>query len=64
MNIGEACYIFEHIDSEEYTDEEKGMAIYKVMKMPTHNSFTRFSMLKVIEYLLSLSFELPEENKQ
>lgn len=63
MKIGKACYIFEHIGSEEYTDEEKGMAIYEVTKMFTHNSITKASMLKVIEYLLNLSFELPEEDK-
>lgn len=63
MKISEACHIFDHIDSEEYTDEEKGMAIYEVTKMYTHNSITKASMLKVIEYLLEMSFEMPEENK-
>ena len=63
MKIGKACYIFNHIDSAEYTDEEKGMAIYEVTKMFTHNSITKASMLKVIKYLLEMSFELLEEDK-
>ena len=63
MKISEVCRIFDHIDSTEYTDEQKGMAIYQVTKMFTHNSITKASMLKVIEYLLNLSFELPEEDK-
>jgi hypothetical protein len=60
MNIGKACAIFQQIDSDKYTDEEKGTAIYDVLKMPTHNGITKDQMLKVINYLLGLAFELPE----
>jgi hypothetical protein len=60
MNIGKACAIFAQIDSEEYTDEEKGTAIYDVLKMPTHNGVTKDQMLKVIDYLLKLAFDLVE----
>lgn len=61
MNIGKACAIFLEIDSDKYTPEEKGMAIYEVVKMPTHMGITKDAMLKVIRYLLELAYELPEE---
>lgn len=34
MKIGTACAIFLQINSEKYTDEEKGTAILEVLKMP------------------------------
>ena len=40
MNIGKACAIFEQIESERYTDEEKLLAIREVIEMPTHNGIT------------------------
>ena len=60
MKIGTACAIFLQINSEKYTDEEKGTAILKVLKMPTHNGITKDAMLEVIEYLLNLAFDVPE----
>lgn len=64
MKFGEAHRIFCNIDTAEIPDEEKGMAIYKVCKMVTHNSITKAQMLKVIWWLLKQCFELPEEEKQ
>ena len=61
MRISTACEIFLQINSEKYTDEEKGMAILEVLKMPTHNSISKPAMLEVIGYLLSLAFDIPEE---
>lgn len=60
MNIGTACAIFLQINSDKYTDEEKGTAIYEVLKMPTHNGITKDTMLEVIGYLLNLAFDTPE----
>lgn len=60
MKINTACKVFLQISSDKYTDEEKGTAIYEVLKMPTHNGITKDSMLKVIEYLLNLAFDIPE----
>lgn len=62
MNIGQATAIFLHIDSPNYTDEEKGLAIYKVCKMPTHNSILKKDLFKVIWYLLKMVYELPKES--
>ena len=61
MKIGKACAIFMQIDSDEYTAEEKGTAIYEVLKMPTHNGITKDKMLSVIWYLLNLAFDIPEK---
>ena len=63
MNIGQATAIFTHIDSKEHTDEEKGLAIYKVCKMPTHNSILKKDLFSVIWYLLNMVYELPEESE-
>lgn len=60
MKISTACKVFLQVNSDKYTDEEKGTAIYEVLKMPTHNGITKDSMLKVIEYLLNLAFDIPE----
>lgn len=64
MRISTACEIFQRINSEEYTDEEKGEAILEVLKMPTHNSISKCAMLEVIGYLLSLAFDVPEETRR
>lgn len=61
MKLGKACAIFQNIDSPDYSDEEKGLAVLKVSRMETHNSIRKDDMLKVIRWLLELSFELPEK---
>lgn len=63
MSLTRACWIFEHIDLERIPAEEKGMAIYKVCKMPTHNSIRKDDMLKVIWWLLNQLFEIPENER-
>ena len=58
MRYSEACAIFENIDTEEFTDEEKSYAIYMVMHMPTHNSITKKAMLAVIKWLFYRAFDV------
>lgn len=58
MNIGTARAIFENINSDEYSETEKALAIYRIMYMETHNSVTKASMLKVIRWLWDRHFEL------
>lgn len=58
MNIGKACAIFEQIESDKYTDEEKATAIYNVLEMPTHNSVSKDSMLAAIKYLFDKQYEI------
>ena len=60
MNIGEARRIFDNIDSQQYTDEQKDEAILRVLKMETHNSVKKESLLKVIGYMFDLCFEVKE----
>ena len=59
MKIGKACAIFLQIDSDKYTEEEKGQAIFQVVQMPTHNGINKDAMLKVIGWLLRLAYDVP-----
>lgn len=52
MNIGKACAIFEQLESEKYSDEEKMQAISDVVEMPTHNHITKNSLLKALAWML------------
>ena len=61
MNFGQAVAIFEQIDSDKYTVEEKGMAIYMVMNLETHNGVKKDVILKALRWLWSQHFELTEE---
>lgn len=61
MNIGEAIAIFEQLDSDKYTDEEKALAIYKVMNMPTNNSITKVMLLKAVKYLWNETYYFTSE---
>lgn len=60
MKTGEAYKIFMDIDSPDYTDNEKGEAVLHILRMETHNSVTKAAMLKVIDYLLHLAFDVRE----
>ena len=60
MRFGKAYAIFANIESPDYTDEEKGAAILQILKMETHNSVTKASMLKALRWLLELSFDIEE----
>ena len=51
MNIGKACAVFEQIDSERYTDDEKLTAIEMVLDMPTHNGITKDTILDAFRWL-------------
>ena len=60
VTFGKAYHIFSDNENPEVSDEEKGAAILKIINMETHNSVTKASMLKVIRWLLELSFEVPD----
>lgn len=64
MNTGKACAIFQQIDSDKYTLEEKGAAIHEALKMPTHNGVTKAAMLRVINFLLHLAYDVPEQEME
>jgi hypothetical protein len=58
MNIGKACAIFEQIESEKYSDEEKAASVLMVLAMPTHNGVTKDAMLRVIRWLFPMAFDV------
>lgn len=60
MKINIACAIFDNIESDAFSDMEKGGAIHDVLQMPTHNSITKESMLNVIAWLWNQLFEWEE----
>lgn len=63
MKIGEAWLVFNNINTDKYTDEEKGEAIKMIADMETHNSVTKVKMLGAIKYLWNLCFEEVPENE-
>lgn len=60
MNISRATAVFEDINSDEYSDGEKALAIYDVIKMPTHNGVKKDSMLSVIKWLWNKCYEIED----
>lgn len=58
MNLGTAQTIFENIDSDKYTVEEKCLAIYMIMNQDTHNGVRKADVLKVLRWLWNQHFEL------
>ena len=51
MNIGRACGIFMNIDSDNFTDNEKLIAINDVLKeMVTYNGITKDAILKAFRW--------------
>lgn len=63
MNIGKACAIFAQIDGDKYTEEEKAMAIYQVMQMPTHNGVAKDKCFAVIKYLFDKLYEVEAQDE-
>ena len=62
MNIGRAVGIVKNISNENYTDNEKGLAIYEVMNVPTINSVTKDELVKAIQWLWHKAFEFEDED--
>ena len=63
MNVGKACAVFEQIESERYTDEEKLLAIREVIEMPTHNGITKGTILNAFKWLWNYAIEEVTERK-
>lgn len=66
MNIGKACAIFEQIQKEKYSDNEKLWAIKEVLDMPTHNGITKDKILSAFRWLFERAVEdvEPEEAEE
>lgn len=61
MSVNKAVAIFTNINSNDFTDDEKAIAIHQVVNMPTHNSITKNVMLEVIKFLWNKLYEIQEE---
>lgn len=60
MKISKANSIFNHLDSKEYTDEEKALAIKMIIDMPTHNGITKAQILKATRWLWEQCWQIEE----
>ena len=58
MMTGRAVMIFNDINNDVFSENEKGLAIWTVMNMPTHNGITKDKMIEVIRWLWNQSFEI------
>lgn len=54
MNIGKACAVFEQINSDKYTEQQKFNAIKQVIEMPTHNGITKDCILNAFKWFFNL----------
>lgn len=61
MNIGKACAIFEQIQEEKYSDQEKLWAIKDVLDMPTHNGITKDTILNTFKWFFDYAIEEAQE---
>lgn len=66
MNIGKACGIFEQLESDKYSENEKLTAIKEVLDMPTHNGITKDKILSAFRWLFERAVEdvEPEEAEE
>jgi len=58
MKIGQAYKILDNINSDEYTAEEKALAIRMVLDMETHNGVSKTVLLRVLNWLWNEHYEL------
>ena len=58
MKIEKAITIFVDIESGNYSEEEKALAIYEVLNMPTQTSIRKDDMLSVIKWLWFKAYEM------
>ena len=58
MKFCQAYKIMDNIDSEEYTEDEKAMAIRVILDMETHNGVTKPVLLYAMNWLWNEHYEL------
>lgn len=58
MKFGQAYKILDNIDSDEYTVDEKALAIKKILDMATHNGVTKAVLLRALNWLWNEHYEL------
>lgn len=62
MQLGLAIAIFKDIENLKWTDDERAMAIFKVLNMETHNSIFKADLLKVLKWLFEQHFQVESES--
>lgn len=60
ISTGDAIAIVKNIEKAPFTDNQKAIAIYKVMEMPTHMSITKDDMFNVIKWLWNKHYTFDE----
>ena len=58
MKVGQAYKILDNINSDEYTVDEKVLAIRIVLDMETHNGVSKAVLLRVLNWLWNEHYEL------
>lgn len=64
MEFAEARQIFRNIKSDKYTDEEKGAAIYRIIRAETINSISKGEIMNVVRWMFFRCFDLEIEGQQ
>ena len=60
MTNGQAMLIFENIDSDAYTVNEKGWAIHQILSMATLNSVSKEKIQRAFIWLWHQHFEMAD----
>lgn len=60
LNKDEAYMIFNDIENDKYSENEKIIAVYVIMNMETHNSITKADMLNAVRWMWNLHYEVEE----
>lgn len=58
MGIGEAYVICKNIKDCQKPDDDKGLAIYIMMNMESHNGMSKYELIEVIRYLHGMCFDV------
>lgn len=64
MEFAEARQIFKNIKNDKYTDEEKGAAIYRIIRAETINNISKGEIMNVVRWLFFRCFEIDIEGKE
>ena len=63
MNVGQAWTIFLDIGNPNYSDDAKGLAIYKIIKCSTRSNIKKDIIYDALLYLLRRVYILPGESE-
>lgn len=61
INVGKANAVFEQIESDKYSEDEKLRSILVVLDMPTHNGIKKDTILKALRWLFEYAIEVDDK---